>query len=269
MALEVQVDRTLIQPHDVVQVQFRCQNQSSLKVNMVQAKLEQIIEWRANGHRERVSRILDRRDMDASQIPSLQRIGRKKRRHGQEEYFGIPPSPQDSTASDVGSIPSWQLVQLQVSPQSQDSYQGNVLEVRHVLSVHLVSQGCCTTNPEASARLQVFRQLPKLSASPNDVAAAAADPLANATTSASAPSDVYDDILGMTPPSSAPPASYDVPAVTATATAYPTQVQYLDAMAPPMAEAQALPPDWNAQTAQVVDIPMAKAVVLEPQIKIT
>jgi hypothetical protein len=35
----------------------------------------------------------------------------------------------------------------------------------------------------------------------------------------------------------------------------------------PIAEAQALPPNWNAQTAEVVHIPMAEAIVLEPEVK--
>jgi hypothetical protein len=31
-----------------------------------------------------------------------------------------------------------------------------------------------------------------------------------------------------------------------------------------LVEAEALPPDWNAQTAEVVNIPMAEAIVIGP-----
>ena len=67
--------------------------------------------------------------------------------------------------------------------------------------------------------------------------------------SPSAPSDLLDTT------------TTSAPAAVAHAASAPSQFE-MEPIA--MAEAQALPPDWNAQTAQVVEIPMAEAMVIEP-----
>jgi hypothetical protein len=69
-------------------------------------------------------------------------------------------------------------------------------------------------------------------------------PVAAVPVAPSAPPDSFD-AQPVTP--SAPPASYDING---------------DVL---MAEAQVLPADWNAQMAEVVNIPMAEAIMLEPE----
>ena len=60
----------------------------------------------------------------------------------------------------------------------------------------------------------------------------------------------------------AAPMAKDIPQVKQ----YRQQLASVMAASSPVAEAQALPPDWNPQTAEVVNIPMAEAVILDPQI---
>jgi hypothetical protein len=52
MALEMKVDRTAVQPHDTANVEFRCQNQSSVKVIRMCVQIEEIVDWRCHGQHE-------------------------------------------------------------------------------------------------------------------------------------------------------------------------------------------------------------------------
>jgi hypothetical protein len=164
MALEVKVDRTMVQPHDTVTVQFRCQNQSSVKVSMVRVQLKQIIEWQCQDFHERFQRVLDQRNLDSLQYPELvgsrQQLVAGGRQEQHRYYFGTAPPPNSSSAHDVQPAPmnhDWHASQLKIPPQSQDSWNGRQIQIRHVLSVQLRTKGWCTTNPEVCTRLQVYR----------------------------------------------------------------------------------------------------------------
>jgi hypothetical protein len=191
--------------------------------------LEQIIEWNCHTHQKQVTRILDSRDFHAQQYPELNRLSKSERRRRQNRYFGTPQEEAPFTAL------NWHVAQLQIPSNANDSYQGRAVQVRHVLSVLLLTKGCCTSNPDVSARIQIVRSVPRMEE-------AAASPMP------SAPLDTFDPVVDVWAPS-APHAAYD------------------DHQSAPMAEAQVLPDDWNAQTAELVEIPMARAIVLEPQVK--
>ena len=231
MALEMQTDRTLVEPQDTLTVNFRCENQSTVKVKYIRVQLLQIVEWNCNGYRENYQTMLDRRDLDANLYPELLNLNKVPR-----HYFGM--------GQRLVTNENWHTTQLQVQPQSYDSYSGRAIQVRHVLSVRLLTKGCCNSTPEASTLLQLYRSVPR-----PEVAEVEEDPLK----AASAPPEFYDTPgpSGPMVAPSAPSEAYDLS----------TNATYVDAT--PVAEAQVLPEDWHAQTADVVDIPMAEAVILE------
>jgi hypothetical protein len=134
----------------------------------------------------------------------------------------------------------WHSAQLQVPGNSQDSYQGQAINVRHVVSVILASEGCCNSNPESVTLVQLVRSFSGPTGSKLDGQAAP-----------TSPAEILDGQPDLVSPSyaQAPQSS----AIFAT----------MDG-APALAQANALPPDWNAQTAEVVEIPMAQAIVIEP-----
>jgi hypothetical protein len=262
MVLQAQFSKTIVQPRDSIDVKFRCQNQSTVKVKRVRVQLQQIIEWNTRqGNREVVKRVLDSREMDAAQFPELDR----KRSRGRQ-YFGAA-AEQEPFHGDSG----WNRASIQVPPIIQDSYAGRSIKVRHLVSVQLVTPGCCTTAPDSTTGVQVYQSLPPTTFSESS----STDPFKYQTTAPSAPSSVYDEFSNTSATSStpahpsAPPGHWDDTVAT---TASPVGIweSSLLPSAPlevydgtPMAKAQVLPPDWNAQTAEVVTIPMAEAIVLD------
>lgn len=253
MVLQAQLDKTIVKPHDTILVSFRCQNDSSVKVKQVRVQLQSSITWQGHtgSHSERVTRVLDRWEMDATQLPELAK--RKSRR-------------QDSLYNVEGDFPydtAWRQAAVQVPGIVDDSYSGHSIQVRYLVSVHLLTNGCCTNDVDATAMVQVFQSLP-----PNANVAM----VQGSSPRPSAPSSVYDEYTDIAVPTavspSAPPfwkdddhfVANDAQCMT-TGTATPLVPGVCDAS--PMVQAQVLPPNWSAQAGQMVDIPMAEAWVME------
>jgi hypothetical protein len=151
---------------------------------------------------------------------------------------------------------------VQVPRHAKDTYHGRAIQIRHVLSVELITAGCCMSNPDASTMVQIFRRLADAEdrdcqegTNPFSVPSA---PLEEGSSSLSptAPSEFYDQ------PSSST-VYYTDAATTATAVASSSTITSCNDV---LVEAQVLPPDWNAVTADIVTIPMAEAIVVGPLI---
>jgi hypothetical protein len=271
MVLQAQFNKTTVKPMDTISVQFRCQNESSVKVKRVQVQLESRITW--NGHHgsrnECVKQVLDCREHDAAQFPELAKLHSRSLGGGRSRRTTVSYSAPGMFPYDT----DWRHATVQVPRTVHDSYNGHAVQVRHTLTVQMLTKGCCTNDVDATAMVQVFQNLP-----PN------ANTMVHGSSSAtvpSAPSSVYDEsnAVGIVKPvqPSAPPSWKDnddqfvkahghhtIP----TATATPIVSDYVfDAS--PMVQAQALPPNWNAQTASVVEIPMAEAWVMENSGQVT
>lgn len=223
MTLETCVDKTVVQHTDLVQVQYRCQNNSSLDVETVKIQLEQVIEWKCNARKKKVTRILDKLLFDGDRYPELEAALPK----ATIWCFG---SPRYSHVASAPLSQEFHTTQLRVPEDAFDTYRGNAVSVQHILSVVLVSNGCCNSNPESDTMMHLVKAF-----SGSNIDGKTIEPVGIAA--ASAPSDLLDNNMAYAQ-------SYE--------------------MEPIVAEAQMLPPDWNAQTAQVVEIPMAEAMVIEP-----
>lgn len=256
LALETKFDRTTLMldatmrqsENNTVTVRFRCDNKSIKQFQRVKVELVETIEWSASGHAESVRTTLASATQDTSVFPELDKQWRKPFRW--EEHR------DDGQALLLHHNP-WRTIGLslsEIASNATDTYKGRHATVRHVLTLRLISDGCCSTNPEESALVEIFR-------APAPVSAAASPPPSfgeassnhhskeaypsapfeedyTSAVSATAPSDGYDDV------------SYSVA---------PTNNV-------PMVEARLvnlLPEDWNAQTADLVTIPIAHATVLD------
>lgn len=222
MVLEASVDKTIVAPRSTVNVAYRAINNSTLDVNSINVKISQITTWCSNGHSEALETILDERNVDGTDYPALRKLATKPRR-----YFGA------AEAEALILNKEWDTTQLHLPSDSLDSYHGRLLEVKHVLSVQLISNGCCTLDPDSSTSIHIVRLLQSDEA--NDASAI------NLGVTPSAPLDTLDTASPNFDDQKHPPVS-----------------------SMPVAEAHALPPDWHAQLAEVVEIPMAQAVIVEP-----
>jgi len=248
-----------------IEVQVRCQNQSTVGVKSVRVELEETVEWTAHAQKEQVRTTLARAEVDASQYPELGRLLHRKvaRRRNRE-------IDEDAQSILLERQPWRTIGPIRVPRHARDTYCGRAIQVRHVLTVHLVTEGCCVTNPDVSTFIEIYRKLADSSTIIMDhdaigegrhscgvPSAPLEDNDQSTMITPTAPAEWYDE-SGTSPPAvvaataaTAPHDYYDEDVATATATAV-------------LVEAQALPPDWNAQTADIVTIPMADAIVLGP-----
>jgi hypothetical protein len=181
VALAASFDKTVVRPNETIGVEFTADNQSTIRVDTVRVILEEHIEWRAHGGRtEQVHRVLQKVDLPASEYPELAKLRRKR---STTHYFGGSSTTTDRQRSPLihnnnnnnhnsnNHTPA-RLTQVVVPTDATDSYNGRWIEVRHSLSVRLMTPGCCTTNPEACIRLQICRTSttapPTPSAPPSD-----------------------------------------------------------------------------------------------------
>jgi len=222
-------------------VEFRCENKSTEKVKNVQAKLEETIEWTVNGHTAFVKRTLATSTRDASLYPELNPMWHKRFVWEQHSYNNEGRAPLLNARPWRTMDPSLRVD----GSQATDTYRGTAVKVRHVLTFRIVTEGCCSTNPDASALVEIYRNPVAFGGSE----AAFSDPLAGSQTAS--PSAPFEDDISPPPAASAPPSMYD------------TGYGQNSASEVPLAHAQVLPDDWNAQTAEVCHIPIVEATVVD------
>lgn len=247
ITLQAQFSRTILQPRDKIEVQFRCRNDSSVRVHHVRVGLQQTTQWTTSrGRTETVSDVLDRRELDAKIFPELQKRQRRPK-------YGLGTVNEQVPFQDS----NWNRCTIQVPATVRDSHDGRAIKVRHLITVQLLTDGCCTTDPDAATMVSIYHNLvvPPAAATIQQVADSlpnSESPYKDGLGYYDGPSTTsYTEHTTVPPPPSAPVSQWDT-----------TNAHYSGEVTP-MAEAHALPPDWNAQTAEVVHIPMAEAVVLE------
>lgn len=258
VVLQAQFNKTTVKPQDTIGVKFRCVNESSVKVKKVVVQLESIITWRGRqGSRdETVRKVIDRREMHAEQFPELAKHYRKLRGPLRQTNF------YDNMGTFSNGDSSWRQAYIQIPAFIQDSFDGRSIQVRHLVSVQLLTDGCCTNNVDATTLVQVFQSLP-----PNANSNANVNEETSSNT-ATAPSSIYDEYSvwkdddRKEQDSSA--GGYNAP--TAIATPIGSHDVYDGSS---VVQVQALPPNWHAQTAPVVEIPMAEAMVVESTWEVT
>lgn len=233
-------------------VQFRCENKSTAEFRKVRARLTETIEWHVHGHTKNIVNTLASSTVDASMYPELKAMWRKPfffeehRRNGPESSLLLQHMPWRSIDPSLGVDAASAL----------DTYNGRAVQVRHVLTLSVITKNCCVTNPDASTRVEIYRNPLAFGAeqhSPEGFAAAHKQPYHTQPYHQHTSSAPFEDepLFGPATAFTAPPAA------TAPSAVYDSNSNV------PMAEAQlVLPEDWNAQAEEVVNIPIAEATVV-------
>lgn len=259
IALETKIDKTVVActgnnntngcdgDQNTVTVHFRCKNKSTVGVSTIRAQLVETVEWTSRGHMKKVKTILAESTKDATSYPELHKLFQKPSRQQQQQDY--------SERHVLFEHKPWHTIGPLVVPrQAKDTYQGRGIRVRHMLSFLLITEGRCATNPEMSSSLEVYRSL----ASSSEVATAVSNnPL---------PASVLEGEVDLSTPtmvnlydqykenqSDLSGVLVDVPSS-----------NYGSASVPTVEAHMVLPDDWNAHTADVVNIPMAVATILGP-----
>lgn len=133
-------------------IRFRGSNKSTAEVSRVRARLIETIEWTANGHTKSVKTTLATATKDGTLYPELDKMWRKP--FSWEQHRGNEANDLLLTRN------PWRTIDPSLSVHSSrptDTYNGISILVRHVLSLSLDTQGCCTTNPDATALVELYR----------------------------------------------------------------------------------------------------------------
>jgi hypothetical protein len=254
---------------NAVMVQFRCQNKSTAKVGSVHVELIETIDWHVNGHKESVKKILAESKKDAGLYPELDPLWRKPTRLERRQQ-------DDSEAHLLLQYKPWHAVgPLVVPSHAKDTYRGSGIQVRHVLNVQLKTLGWCTTNPDASSLVEIYRNpmtttmvtttTSASTAAATGVGVSHDDNFSCEQQQHTTPSAPFEDEFSSTTMlQQVATAPLDVYDYNNTPHGYNNKkINTNDFTSIPTVEAQiVLPEDWNAQTAEVVNIPMAEATVL-------
>lgn len=284
MALECQVGATTIRPGpggnttttnnnhhhngEGLSVAWRARNESTARVETIRVELTEVVEWTSRGRSEKVKTILASTRLDAGRFPELDKLKKRAQRRQRTRNRHDGYEPPDERV--LEHLPWHECGPLVVPYRTNDTYQGRGIQIRHVLSVRLHTDGCCATNPEASTLMLVYKSLEEgedhdrygpTVLSENAAYHPYGLTLDDCPPSAPPMEEEVEDHMGFAVPTvaastvtpSAPTDLYDYGAYTSSSTSSVAIV-----------EAHALPTDWNAQTAEVVHIPMAEAIVLEP-----
>jgi len=206
-------------------VKFRCENRSTEKIKSIKAELIETIEFSANGRTEIIKTTLASSTLNDGMYPELD--ANSNNIDHTERLLSKP----------------WRTIHPSLRVEADmatDTYRGRAIQVRHVLSVKVVMDGCCSTNPDASALVEIYR----------NPAAFGVDVASNGK---------QQQQQTAHPPSFDPLEDEGYAAVPVQATAPPSSSDNKDnnnvASEVPLAEAQlVLPEGWNAQTAEIVTI---------------
>lgn len=237
-----------------VMVEFRCQNKSTAKVGSVDVQLIEVIEWTSNGHKESVRSVLAEAKKDAQLYPELDALWRKPNRFDQRR-------DDNNEAHSLLQYKPWNAIgPLLVQTHANDTYRGKGIHVRHILEIQLKTMGWCATNPDVSTMIEIYRN----SISPSSSSSSTAP--STGRHEVTAPSAPFEDEFSstiMTQQASAPSGIFDYDDSPYGCNNEKMTNNDNGFTSMPTAEAkQVLPEDWNAQTAEVVTIPMVEATIL-------
>eukprot|EP00537_Pseudo-nitzschia_pungens_P019679 CAMPEP_0172402844 /NCGR_PEP_ID=MMETSP1061-20121228/56336_1 /TAXON_ID=37318 /ORGANISM="Pseudo-nitzschia pungens, Strain cf. pungens" /LENGTH=292 /DNA_ID=CAMNT_0013136985 /DNA_START=217 /DNA_END=1095 /DNA_ORIENTATION=- len=226
-----------------VVIHFRCQNNSTKHVQCVKADLVEVIEWRANGRRETVRTVLATTTNDASLYPELT----PSRSLHQSAQSAV------STLRDerLEHLP-WRTIHLSLTgqrPMPHDTYQGQLILVRHILTIHLKCEGCCSTNHEASTLVRIYRRPRYMPVTREENEAYYSEATGNTDPR---PPGYVASATPVTVPFQDDGNYVEYPVATA---AIATGALPIASESLPTAEAHAVWGDWNALTADIVTIP--------------
>eukprot|EP00549_Striatella_unipunctata_P002349 CAMPEP_0118703172 /NCGR_PEP_ID=MMETSP0800-20121206/18370_1 /TAXON_ID=210618 ORGANISM="Striatella unipunctata, Strain CCMP2910" /NCGR_SAMPLE_ID=MMETSP0800 /ASSEMBLY_ACC=CAM_ASM_000638 /LENGTH=286 /DNA_ID=CAMNT_0006604597 /DNA_START=441 /DNA_END=1301 /DNA_ORIENTATION=- len=242
MRLGSDISTSIVCPQEQLDVTFVCQNNSRICVEQVRIAMMEVVEWTANSGKSITSKHeLARFELRGDSIPELSSRGQQQHNYNNKTHTPFSPIGMHRRAT------------LLIPHNARDTYQGQLVRVRHALTVTLVTPGmCCVTNPQNCSLMKIQRRLQSV------------QPTATTTTTAAR--------LELVPQQQhqhhhqVQHQQYQVQQQ------QQQQVQQhqlelqlqqqLDQEVPEAQAALVLPDDWHAQTAEVVSVPMAEALVL-------
>jgi len=261
-------NNTTFCPSDKVTIGLGSKNNSIIAVKDVHIQLKEIIEWTNDKthRRERSDHCSAATNLSLGEqyilqhMPELEKLTKQQ----QNQQIRQRSAEEESEQPMMLVLPKRQF-SFVISPNINDTFEGRLISVRHILSVTLETEGCCIENPESCTDVAIRgkRKQQRQSISNNNAAAAE-------SSNYSSWKEPQRNSKQFTNPNPSNPAfEYDEgPQATNTVASQPSAPSEIyDIMGdsndfPEATGVIELPPVWSAQTADVVTIPMAHATLL-------
>lgn len=136
-------------------VHFRCDNKSTKKFQSIRVSVSESIDWSTNGYIETSRKTLAKVTRDVSMYPELTKSWRKpyfweRQRQGSDSDQHLPMDHKP-----------WGTIELpmgEITANATDTYNGRKVRVRHIVTLGLICNDFCSTNPEASAMVEIYRR---------------------------------------------------------------------------------------------------------------
>eukprot|EP00978_Attheya_sp_CCMP212_P026101 scaffold85141_cov51-Attheya_sp.AAC.5 len=166
MAIGGRVDRALLTPNEVLSLDVSILNNSTVSVKAVEIDLNETIEFRTKGHQRRVCRKIAQKRLIGDLFPGVEPMGEVHSKWGLLRYSlvrGTQASQDGDIETDAwlcGSPELQRNITLRIPRGVRSTYaSGNMITIRHSLSVCLDLGSSFTTRPEISFLLQIMQPI--------------------------------------------------------------------------------------------------------------
>ncbi len=138
-------------------------NYSKIDVKSIKMELVECTTWRV-GLRDKISKVtLSQKSLDTAGFDTWERFNENQLSYVGKSEMERPlmhDRAMDVTAEDPQrpSLPT--KLMFKIPNEARESFEGNLIEVTHFIRVTANTSRWCTTNPEVSADVQIFRPPP-------------------------------------------------------------------------------------------------------------
>lgn len=139
MCLCANASSSIVTRSSPLQIGLACENQSTSPVQGVQIEVKESLSWRARGHSASTERIIAQQTLNPSAVQGTDAVARKMSMKSGSADYALQNIARQLQSGEQGAT-------LQISPEARDSYNGNILDVKHTVRV-VLQTGTCITDP--------------------------------------------------------------------------------------------------------------------------
>jgi hypothetical protein len=136
MTVGAHMEDTVLEKGETAKLSLSCRNNSTVRVQKVEANLTQIIQWHAGGHSASESRILQAMDFGTQGLDRKAKL-LQRGESVRGDQIQILEELQRGANSHTVTMP----------PNAFNTYQGQVMSIHHELRIN-VTTNCCIDNPQ-------------------------------------------------------------------------------------------------------------------------
>ncbi len=148
MDLRASIEGAEFVPNQDRNLSFELKNSSRVAVKNVTVEVIERVHWRPRLHEEAREFTLFQYAIDGRSHSNW--LNMHQRLDTSQQYMSLSPTSG-------GANPSSVVVPLRIPNVARDSYVGRMIQVEHFVRVKVITEGCCVSNPETTADINISR----------------------------------------------------------------------------------------------------------------